>query len=706
MRVDDAKRWLKILAEKEVHVAPLFVGPMGIGKSDIVKQVTNELGLGFIDLRLAQMEPGDLIGIPYRDGDRTSWAKPEWFPKEGTKGILHLDECLPGRVQILTDKGRRSIADIYQSFQDGEEINIKSFNDLTKSFEFKKVTMAWNKGKKDVIALRFNNTKTLVCTPNHPVLTEFGYKAAQDLIPGNKIVAYIESKGKSATPALNSDQLQVAYGSILGDGCFCHRLCGSRYLSVIHGKPQKDYLEYKASLFNANVRKIEKNGIAQKPAYTFHTRLIAEFFGKRKRDIKQLALKNLDLKGLAIWYMDDGNKSQKSDSATLHTEGWNIEDTKFAVERLCAMGYECHLQKRMSYQVIYITANGFRKMSKDIAQYIHPIMRYKLIEEDKHTDFVSLNNKFLAYGYFIFTKFCEPPNLNTDGTKRYVYDLEVEDNHNFVVVSREVNNGVVVHNCNRAPNDVRQAVFQLIWDRKLHRFTLPDGWLIVSSINPSSNGEYQVEELDRAFLRRFCVLLLNPTVDSWMNWANREGKIANDITGFIGTHKDMLFESETFDLPVKRNPAGWSEVNKCRDKQALPQDLEFEIISGFVGKEAAAAFIKYLDANYERPVNGEEVLNNYKDVREKILKQRKKADEMYVTIKQIIGISEAAKKLTKKQMENLVSFIDDLNADTAAMLVHEMPSDIISALVKEGQKNGDDRILKVGKASRSAREDR
>ena len=34
--------------------------------------------------------------------------------------------------------------------------------------------------------------------------------------------------------------------------------------------------------------------------------------------------------------------------------------------------------------------------------------------------------------------------------------------------------------------------------------------------------------------------------------------------------------------------------------------------------------------------------SNYEKVREKILKQRKKADEMYVTIKQIIGLAEAA----------------------------------------------------------------
>jgi hypothetical protein len=260
---------------------------------------------------------------------------------------------------------------------------------------------------------------------------------------------------------------------------------------------------------------------------------------------------------------------------------------------------------------------------------------------------------------------------------------------------------------NRAPNDVRQCIFQLIWDRMLHTNPLPAGWAIVLAMNPD-NGEYQVETLDKALVRRCSVVTVEPNVNAWLTWAtDPKNEVPAEITGFIGTHKDMLFVSENFDFPVVRTPAGWGDtLALLRKAQVIPQDLEFEIIAGVVGKDAAAAFIKYMDKEYERPVNGEEVLNNYKDVREKILKQRKKSDEMYVTIKQIIGISEAAKKLTKKQMENLVSFIDDLNADTAAMLVHEMPSDIISALVEEGQKNGDDRILKVGKASRSAREDK
>jgi hypothetical protein len=255
---------------------------------------------------------------------------------------------------------------------------------------------------------------------------------------------------------------------------------------------------------------------------------------------------------------------------------------------------------------------------------------------------------------------------------------------------------------NRAPNDVRQCIFQLIWDRMLHTNPLPVGWSIVLAMNPD-NGEYQVETLDKALVRRCSVIEIVPNVNAWMEWGTGPGEVPPEITGFIGTHKDMLFEAENFEFPVIRTPAGWGDTLALLWKsKAIPPDLEFEVYSGIIGKVAASAFIKYLDSSYERPVNGEEVLTNYKDVRDKILKQKKKADEMYVTIKQIIGIAEASnKKLPKKQMENLLEFILDLTAETQAMIVHELPSEIVSALVEM-----DDRILVVGKSSRAAREDK
>ncbi len=263
---------------------------------------------------------------------------------------------------------------------------------------------------------------------------------------------------------------------------------------------------------------------------------------------------------------------------------------------------------------------------------------------------------------------------------------------------------ICLEELNRAPNDVRQCIFQFIWDRQLHQQNLPDGWTIILAMNPETeDGSYQVETLDKALIRRCSVITVEPNVNSWMEWATGPGNVPAEITGFIGTHKDMLFVPEEFNFPIHRTPAGWGDtLSLLRKADAIPQELEYDIVSGILGKEAAVAFIKYMDKQYERPVNGEEVLNDYENVREKVKKQAKKAEEMWVTIKQIIGIAEKSnKKLARKQMENLIEFIEDLPLETAAMLVHDLPSEIVSALVEI-----DERILKIGKASRTAREEK
>ena len=79
------------LVEQKV---PTFLwGAPGIGKSSIVKQIADEKNIGFIDLRLALMDPTDLKGIPFYDKDSHTalWAPPAFLPRDGS-GILFLDE--------------------------------------------------------------------------------------------------------------------------------------------------------------------------------------------------------------------------------------------------------------------------------------------------------------------------------------------------------------------------------------------------------------------------------------------------------------------------------------------------------------------------------------------------------------------------------------------------------------------------------------
>ena len=66
-------------------------GPPGVGKSSIISQVATDASLGLIDLRLSQLAPTDLRGLPVADGKVSKWLPPEFLPNRG-KGILFLDE--------------------------------------------------------------------------------------------------------------------------------------------------------------------------------------------------------------------------------------------------------------------------------------------------------------------------------------------------------------------------------------------------------------------------------------------------------------------------------------------------------------------------------------------------------------------------------------------------------------------------------------
>jgi hypothetical protein len=77
------------------HTPVMLWGPPGVGKSQMVAQVAAVHGVPVIDVRLSQMEPTDLRGIPFRSGDVVEWAIPAMLPDEkrhGATGILFLDE--------------------------------------------------------------------------------------------------------------------------------------------------------------------------------------------------------------------------------------------------------------------------------------------------------------------------------------------------------------------------------------------------------------------------------------------------------------------------------------------------------------------------------------------------------------------------------------------------------------------------------------
>ncbi len=77
------------------HTPVMLWGPPGVGKSQIVTQIGVRHQVPVIDIRLSQMEPSDLRGIPFRVGEHVEWAVPTMLPdavRHGAEGILFLDE--------------------------------------------------------------------------------------------------------------------------------------------------------------------------------------------------------------------------------------------------------------------------------------------------------------------------------------------------------------------------------------------------------------------------------------------------------------------------------------------------------------------------------------------------------------------------------------------------------------------------------------
>lgn len=92
MNIEQMKTVLKEILTK-TDLTPCVVGHRGVGKTAGIVQVCREIGWLYAPLRLGQMEVGDLVGIPFREGNVMHWSRPSWWPEAGAPPTLvHCDE--------------------------------------------------------------------------------------------------------------------------------------------------------------------------------------------------------------------------------------------------------------------------------------------------------------------------------------------------------------------------------------------------------------------------------------------------------------------------------------------------------------------------------------------------------------------------------------------------------------------------------------
>jgi len=97
-------------------VSPFLWGPPGIGKSQIIAQVAKEFGYEFRDIRLSQMDPTDLRGIPYpgQDADGNNamyWSPPNFYNRDHSKPTLYFFDEMNAAPQSIQSAAYQIILD-------------------------------------------------------------------------------------------------------------------------------------------------------------------------------------------------------------------------------------------------------------------------------------------------------------------------------------------------------------------------------------------------------------------------------------------------------------------------------------------------------------------------------------------------------------------------------------------------------------------
>jgi hypothetical protein len=152
---------------------------------------------------------------------------------------------------------------------------------------------------------------------------------------------------------------------------------------------------------------------------------------------------------------------------------------------------------------------------------------------------------------------------------------------------------------NSAPPAVQASAYQLVLDRRVGEYELPEGWSIVAAGNRESDRGV-VYRMPPPLANRFVHLEMEVALEDWKAWAYREG-VAPELIAFLGFEPTALF---AFDPGSKEKafptPRSWSYVDRML-KSGLEGERLLGAVSGAVGREAAVKFVSFLQVRDRLP---------------------------------------------------------------------------------------------------------
>jgi hypothetical protein len=146
---------------------------------------------------------------------------------------------------------------------------------------------------------------------------------------------------------------------------------------------------------------------------------------------------------------------------------------------------------------------------------------------------------------------------------------------------------------NAAPAMVQASCYQLVFDRKLGEYTLPDGWSIVAAGNRDSDRA-ATTRMPTPLRNRFVHLDFEVDLQEWCEWAIR-ARVRPEVIAFLRFRPALLSEFNK-DLLAFPSPRSWEFVSRILDSLGTPSNpsIEHELMAGAIGAGPATEFSGFL----------------------------------------------------------------------------------------------------------------
>ncbi len=152
---------------------------------------------------------------------------------------------------------------------------------------------------------------------------------------------------------------------------------------------------------------------------------------------------------------------------------------------------------------------------------------------------------------------------------------------------------------NTAAPSVQAAAYQLVLDRKVGDYTLPEGWSIIAAGN-RENDRGVTYRMPPPLANRFVHLEMVVDFEDWKAWAMQQG-IDPAVVGYLTYAPDRLFD---FD-PARNErsfptPRSWEYVDRIL-RSGLDEGLLHEAVTGAIGRESSVDFLAFRKVMHRMP---------------------------------------------------------------------------------------------------------